>query len=575
MSSEDEYEEEDLDALLENDSFMDESSMSSQVDLDLLLARPSESQLLVEDDLNKRDLMIRDLEEVSLKAEKEVKEEIEELEKKHSEVPRQIGLFPPGLVYFSGEGFSVFSWDDLTLEKDFGYTGRGRLEKSGLSVELVDKILSDRMTLVRYLTPEVPQNNIIATQEDFVAICDFIFYSLSVCPIRFVKKVMEKALFDLFKSYGYDWKLTNTHLFVCWINFGASEKAILQENFYKNYLGSRSPEREETFVPAFPSFFEKRRGDHFSVMSVPRSNSVKRENSKNEPVTDPSKLESIKTTFHIISQILRHSSRFSHDGCKDRTELVIAFYLVLTAAQDQQIIKDVFVAQSIKEIFHCLLDRLDGTEEGLLDVAEFLIWFFPGNVCPGTVTWDYDNLPKHFQNLSLPPSKRLGYNHPHNMLHCLLILPSSHRGEKLRCLLAYIYLQMTLGIADLDLPFDADMTDVHQKLLVENFVLWRALHCHHYAMRCVVGFLDVIFSGDASDIPHGGEKFEAVRQVNGHLSEYGKRLPSMDPLNLDPVVVKEITCELSNRWTLALQNSENVFTLKEQTTAYMAKAEIE
>ena len=238
------------------------------------------------------------------------------------------------------------------------------------------------MALVRYLTPEVAQNNMVATQEDFVAICDFLFYSLSVCPIRVVKKVMEKALFDLFKSYGYEWKLTNTHLFVCWINFGASEKAILQENFYKACLGSRSPGREKNFIPAFPSFFEKRRGDA---------------NSKNEPKTDLSKLESIKTTFHIISQIFRHSSRVSHDGCKDRTELLIASYLVMTAAQDQQIIQDVFVAKSVKNIFQCLLDRLDGTKEALLDVAEFLIWFVPGYVCPGTVTWDYDNLPKHFQ----------------------------------------------------------------------------------------------------------------------------------------------------------------------------------
>ena len=324
------------------------------------------------------------MEEVSLEAEKE------DVGKIFFGVPSQIGLFPPGLAYFSDKGFSVFSWDDLTLEQDFGYTGRGRLERSGLSVELVDKILSDRMALVRYLTPEVPQNNLVATQEDFVAICDFLFYSLSVCPTRLVKRVMEKALFDLFKSYGYEWKFSNTHLFVCWINFGASEKAILQENFYKSYLGSRS--RDETFVPAFPSFFEKRRGDHFSVVSAPRQ-----ESSKNETVAYPFKLESIKTTFHIISQIFRHSSRFSHDGGKDRTELVIASYLVLAAAQDQQIIKDVFVAQSIKEIFHCLLDRLDGTEEALLDVAEFLIWFFPGNVCPGTVTWDYDHLPKHFQ----------------------------------------------------------------------------------------------------------------------------------------------------------------------------------
>lgn len=571
MSSEDEYTEEDLDALLENDSLMDESSMGSQIDLDLLLARPSESQLMVEDDLNKRDLMIRNQEEVSMKAEKEVKEEIEAIEKKHSEVPRQINLFPPGLAYFSGEGFNVFSWDDLSLEKDFGYTGRGRLEKSGIPGSLVDKILADRMTFVRYLTPEVSQNNIVASQEDFVAICDFLFYSLSVCPIRVVKKVMEKALFDLFKSYGYEWRLTNTHLFVCWINFGATEKAILQENFYKTHLGSRSSKREEPFVPAFPAFFEKRRGDRFSVLSVPRS--IKRQNSKNEPVTDPSKLESIKTTLHIISQIFRHSSRVSQDGSDDRTDLVISSYLVLTAAQDCQIIQDVFVAQSVKNIFHCLLDRLDGTEEALLDVAEFLIFFMPGNLCPETVTWDYDNLPKHFQNLHLPPAKRLGYNHPHNLLHCLSIIPSSHRGSKLRCLLAYIYLQMTLGIADLDLPINADMTDVHQKLLTENAGLWRALHPHHYAMRCVVGFLDVIFSGDASDIPNHSDKFEAVRHVNGHLSEYGKRLPSMDPLNLDPVVVKEMTCELSNRWTLALQNSENVFNLKEQTNAYMAEAE--
>ena len=66
MSSEEstsgeEYTEEDvdLDALLEDESYLDESSQGSMIDLDLLLARPSESQLAAEDELDRRDMAIR------------------------------------------------------------------------------------------------------------------------------------------------------------------------------------------------------------------------------------------------------------------------------------------------------------------------------------------------------------------------------------------------------------------------------------------------------------------------------------------------------------------------------------
>ena len=57
----DEYTEEDvdLDALLEDESYLDESSQNSMIDLDVLLARPSESQLAAEDELDRRDLAIR------------------------------------------------------------------------------------------------------------------------------------------------------------------------------------------------------------------------------------------------------------------------------------------------------------------------------------------------------------------------------------------------------------------------------------------------------------------------------------------------------------------------------------
>lgn len=540
MSSEDEYTEEDLDALLENDSNMDESSMN-MIDLDLLLARPSESQRRVEDELNRRDLIIRNQEDVDEQAETEVLEENAATERRHAEIPRQIGLYPPGLKYFTGEGFSVFTWDDLSLEKDLGYSGRDRLVQGGLPVSLVDKILSDRMSLVLHLTPEVPHNNLIASDKDYVVICDFLFFSLTVCPSRVVAKVLEKALFDLFKSYGYDWKLTNSHLFACWINFGASESAILKESFYKRYLH----QNRETFVPEFPSFVQKRRANKVAVKEIGSSKLAK--------------LDSIKATLHIISKIFSHSSRFSQNDREDRSNLVMASYLVITAAQDRQIIQDVFVAQSVKNIFHQLLDSLDATEAAVVDIVELLIFFMPGKLCPDTVNWNYDLLPRHFQ----PTTKQNGYNHPHNLLHCLHLMPHSSRGRKMRSLLAFMFLQKTLGVSEQDLPNNADMTDV-QKVLDENVGLWRGLHGHHYAMRCLVGFLDAIFSGDASDIPRSSDNFKAVRFVNSHLSEYSKRLPSMDPLNLDPVVVKEITCELSNRWTLALQNSENVFNLREQ-----------
>ena len=93
---------------------------------------------------------------------------------RHKMTPTLIKRIPPGLSVFQSEQFLKFSFTDLNLERDFGWTGRKKLEQSGLSPSFVDRLVgdNDKFIMVRYLAPETGQNNMVANKKEFRSMVD-------------------------------------------------------------------------------------------------------------------------------------------------------------------------------------------------------------------------------------------------------------------------------------------------------------------------------------------------------------------------------------------------------------------
>ena len=91
---------------------------------------------------------------------------------------------PPGINLFptsggTDNGFQYFKLETLNLEKDFRYGRRGILMGHGLSKEKIDLLMSDRLELLHNLYPEA-QSVLISDGEDYKAIMNLLFYSISV-----------------------------------------------------------------------------------------------------------------------------------------------------------------------------------------------------------------------------------------------------------------------------------------------------------------------------------------------------------------------------------------------------------
>lgn len=94
----------------------------------------------------------------------------------------------------------------------------------------MDDILGNKrpQAFLTYLLPEAC-SVLVGGEEDFRAICDFLFFYSTSCTDSLVEEVYTKALFDLLKNYAYKWKLTVSHLITALENLGMSNKAFANE----------------------------------------------------------------------------------------------------------------------------------------------------------------------------------------------------------------------------------------------------------------------------------------------------------------------------------------------------------
>eukprot|EP00092_Neocalanus_flemingeri_P018341 GFUD01019850.1.p1 GENE.GFUD01019850.1~~GFUD01019850.1.p1 ORF type:complete len:535 (+),score=179.90 GFUD01019850.1:63-1667(+) len=517
-----EYEEEDLDldSLLEASCSQHEDSV---LDIDSILRPLSDSQQEMEANLDLRDQKIRD--EIATQEEKRVRSEQEQVMIRHKVTPALIKRKPPGLNLLQPEQLLTFSMTDLSLERDFGWTGRKRLEQSGLPSSFVERLVGGQnvLMMVRYLAPETGQNNMVANVEEFRSMVDYVFYLATACEDQLTFSVLSKCLFDLLKSCGYPWHVTTSHLLATFLNLGARAQLLTSEQFYQMNLASSGP--------VLPQFYTARLNNRQG----------------RKVISQQSRLVMLRNSVQLVGDLLRLPNR-NHLG-QNTTSLLTMVYLAITVGQDQAVVVTPAITRSISLLLHSLLSLLPPpphTETHIQDMAELLsAGFLPHHLCPSsTSTWSYTSLPAYMATA--------GHNHPHNMLtSCSLLPPHS----SIKHLLAYLYIQLVLGVTSVDLPGQVSTTDLVQ-MLDTHKGLWGTLaKDQHYSMWSVLGLMDIMVEGEMEELKVGTDQFDSLKKLVSLLEQYLGRVGRNDPLNLDPVTVGELAAEMASRWKMAVNTA--------------------
>ena len=159
--------------------------------------------------------------------------------------------------------------------------------------------------------------------------------------------------------------------------------------------------------------------------------------------------------------------------------------------------------------------------------------------------------------------------HPHNVSHLCSLMPPSIAGCRLRRIFAYFGLQIGLGVAQPDLPWEVSLSDLWS-CLSQHRERWRTVsRKQHYVTRHLLALMDQVYSGE---VPPSSCHLEALSGLLGLLEDYRGKAPRLDTLNPDPAVVAEASAELGSRWTLALNVAENQAKLSLQSQVLTTQA---
>jgi len=496
---------EDLDYML-NDSCSQTSY--SQLDFDAILQPLSNSQQEREADLDKKEEALNERLVGGL-GERQLSDESRSKRGRQTWIKRRA----PGLpVLVPG---APLRFSSLCLERDLGWRGRPRLLAAGFSPQLLDRMLGDSLLFVRYLAPEVGQTNLIASEEEFQEVADYLFYLASLAEEPLVFSVLQKALFDLIKNCGFDWKLTFDHLFTCLLNLGVSENAVLNPDFYEFNKISE--------VPLLPSFYTQ------SISP--------------KTIGEETRLRLIENSLSMVCELVSLPWRHLLGPCTPGREscLQATLHLLAMLGQDTRVIDQPAINRNIQCILFTVLNHID--EDQRLDAAELLsTGFMPGVLLPSIcLPWSYSSLPPYWGEG--------GLNHPHNMLCVAMLLPC----KGLKQLLAYLCIQLILGIQNIDLPSHLTLTDV-KVLMEENSsctLLTELTETGYYPVFCLLSLVDILICTLHTSRP-STEDQSTMKAIIEEVQAIYRRTPKTDPLDLDPVAVSEVAIDFVTRWNLEL-----------------------
>ena len=381
-----------------------------------LLNPLSDSQQAMMKDLDIKDEKIKTAKEDQ---ERQVREEQELVKKEHEAKPSYIKARAPGIKVFRENKPAVFSVENLSLERDFNWSGRSRLENNGCEKRTLDRILGsgedNLFEFVRYLTPELSENTLITSHAEFVSIVDYIFYSVSICNKEILFTVLKKCLFDLLKSYNYDWTFTVKQFVTVMLNYRAEPQFMCDERFFE----------------AIEELSEKPKMDEFFERKV-------NERCKGEvPLETEERNKFVARFLEIGTDLIRLPNRIVNYDSVGKSEWKTLTYLTSLITQDTGCLRSPRVMMSATNFLHCLLNFVTDNSD-IQDVVEMISnRFLPREISSDACSWSLDTCPPHMASH--------GHNHPHNMLHLTSVFPRAVRP--VQQLLAYIFLQMILGYA--------------------------------------------------------------------------------------------------------------------------------
>ena len=391
-----------------------EASGANSLNFDSLLMPLSSSQQAMMEELDIKDMNIRVAKE---EQDRLVSEEQELLRKKEAVKPSQIQHRAPGIRIFRENKTVVFTVDNLSLERDFSWSGRKRLKNNGIGSQFLDKILGSGeeslFLLVRYLTPDMSENNLITSQEEFDSIVNYVFYATSICKEGILFTVLKKCLFDLLKSYNYTWTFSVKHFVTVMLNYRAEPQFMCNERFFEAIEGlADKPKMDEFFERKVN---EKCKGE-LSLGEEERNNLVAR-------------------FLEIVTDLINLPWRINRYEKVDQSDWKTLVYLTTLLSQDKDCLESPLVMQNATNFLHRLMDLIQDNSD-IQDVVEMITnRFLPREISADTCTWSLDTCPPHLV--------QHGHNHPHNMLHITRVFPAAVRP--VQQLLAYLYIQIILG----------------------------------------------------------------------------------------------------------------------------------
>ena len=441
--------EDDVQQDIDDLDLLDYSSQSQPVseygDSDELLRHPSNSQQLIDEELDRQDLLIK--QEIAEEEERrKAEEEHQKIVSKHRPKSTVIETRPPGLKVFQPEHQTALTFSDLSREKHFGWEGLEEPE--------------DLMGFLRYLTPEVSHNAKITSSEEFHSVVHYIFSQAVFSRDRQLFQVLRKCLSDLLTSYSYPWVLSLDLYVAHLVNLGADPHLINNSQFYQ--------ENQE-------------------FCQEPTVSQELSDRSQARPLEVKERLTYLSQLLQITSDVLVLPCRLAEYEAVDPTVWHSFIFITSVVAQEETIINQAEISDNISKLLYNLLIQI--SEESFQDITQLITaGFCPAKMSESsTSTWRSEQLPGHFSVH--------GLNHPHNMVHLTSLLPA--HSPHLQQLVSYMFIQLILNNQDCDLPGECHVEDLTARLEINDGELkksWVKLDVDEqlYSCFCLLLLLDIL-----------------------------------------------------------------------------------
>lgn len=418
---------------------------------------------------------------------------------------KRIRCTPPGLKIFQPSYFKYFSRKNLDLEREFGYSGRSWiLAKFDMSDHALNEIFKTPWKFMVHLSPETT-SPLIRNEDDFVKICDFLFFTHVSTRSELTAATSKKSLFSLLKNYAFTgWKLGLRHIVPTMLNLGMEESAIMSQANYDTILGHRQDRNKISFSidKVLPKFFVNRfeglkdgidsgNPDPDSETECPDDliNAMKNmklsyidsgdeENAEDYAAVpedykwDPFKYDlirrCIKTICDLICTFPLQCTAVPEKKSDNWLESLVTFYILATVASDWHLITDSHIFGNIMDAFRVMLDgyskemwrghakasHQEVTNSISNDVTEALVSVGDFKGAENLRPWFDDEVPINLSE----------FDHHHNIVRRLQLLPPTYRGQMVKKMIAHYHLQTFLGVKEKETLHDANAEDAFNVL---------------------------------------------------------------------------------------------------------------